>query len=32
MSQRRNAQTTGGRAIFEMVYLNKAFVEGLHNV
>jgi len=29
MSQKNNADTTGGRAIFEMVYLNKAFVEGI---
>ena len=29
MSQRRNAQTTGGLAIFEMVYLNRPFSEGL---
>ena len=28
MSQ-NNADTTGGRAIYEMVYLNKAFVEGI---
>ena len=29
MGQKDNADTTGGRAIFEMVYLNKAFVEGI---
>ena len=29
MAQRRNAQTTGGLAIFEMVYLNRPFSEGL---
>ena len=29
MSQKNNADTTGGRAIYEMVYLNKAFVEGI---
>ena len=29
VSQKNNADTTGGRAIFEMVYLNKAFVEGI---
>ena len=29
LSQKNNADTTGGRAIFEMVYLNKAFVEGI---
>ena len=29
ISQKNNADTTGGRAIFEMVYLNKAFVEGI---
>ena len=29
MGQKANADTTGGRAIFEMVYLNKAFVEGI---
>ena len=29
MSQRRNAETTGGLAIFEMVYLNRPFSEGL---
>ena len=29
MSQKNNADTTGGRAIFEMVYLNKAFVDGI---
>ena len=28
LSRRRAAETTGGKAIFEMVYLNKAFVEG----
>ena len=29
LSQKNNADSTGGRAIFEMVYLNKAFVEGI---
>jgi hypothetical protein len=29
LSRRRAAETTGGKAIFEMVYLNKAFVEGI---
>jgi hypothetical protein len=29
MAQRRNAETTGGLAIFEMVYLNRPFSEGL---
>jgi hypothetical protein len=29
MGQKDNADTTGGRAIFEMVYLNKAFVDGI---
>ncbi len=27
--KKNNADTTGGRAIYEMVYLNKAFVEGI---
>jgi len=29
LSRRRAAETTGGKAIFEMVYLNKAFVDGI---
>ena len=29
LSRRQAAETTGGRAIFEMVYLNKAFVDGV---
>ena len=29
MAQRRNAETTGGLAMFEMVYLNRPFSEGL---
>jgi len=29
LSRRRSAETTGGKAIFEMVYLNKAFVDGI---
>jgi|TARA_R110000823_G_scaffold11589_5_gene39322 hypothetical protein len=29
LSRLRSAETTGGKAIFEMVYLNKAFVEGI---
>ena len=29
LSRLRAAETTGGKAIFEMVYLNKAFVDGL---
>ena len=29
LSRLRAAETTGGKAIFEMVYLNKAFVDGI---
>ena len=29
LSRRMAAETTGGKAIFEMVYLNKAFVDGV---
>ena len=29
MSRKQAAETTGGKAIFEMVYLNKAFVDGI---